>query len=868
MLRSCYRRNIFCQLRKPLGYRPILAPRSTIRTYSSDVENLKKETEDVDLSKSVEYTGVIDYEKEQNVLLYFDHIYPIMSRWGKILQHVPILNNYYNDERVKNHITNLIQSEANPLPENVSMKNFVALKRDGGAFVTFSIPADHAVQDVSNKMISNANEKVLTSGLDFIRNLYTSVTHQTITCFQVKGTPWIEDLRRHPSPRLKVIFEGDSLTEEELYVLFRRYGVIVDIIPANSSTPYATVIFKRVRSAACAKNCMTGIELPKHGTTLHLRYIPLERVNVVKDLIVNHQRISIPIILALLATVAVLIFDPIREKFIEAKVTHKYSLDTYKDNKYFKYIYTPYKTLVFWIRNGYRYLDENLISTTHTGRDKPPTDYDNAIWYERSEKVKQLRLWIYENINTFIIVRGPKGSGKQEFVLDHCLKNDERLKNKILYIDCDALAKSRNDASLITSTAQQVGYFPVFTWLNSISQFIDLGVQGLTGQKSGLSESMETQLKNILSLTSQALRGIALNEYRTYRSSALQRKKLPSRSDVDVTAEPEVLKEDEYLQQHPEGKPVLVINNYAMKSDKGHDVIYPLIADWAAQLIQNNIAHVIFITDDVGSLSQLSKALPNQVFKGITLSDASTESAKHYVLNQLSDVAGNEGTSIDSCLGPLGGRMLDLQAFVRRIRSGETPKNALEEMIHQASEQITTFFLNDTVASQPDREWKTTQVWTIIKLLSDNDSVSYSELAKIPLFASYTDTLSTLSALEKYDLVTLNRNKGVLESISIGRPLFRAAFKDIVQDVQLYKNYETAYYKGLIETENAKITKLEDEVAKISKLSDLKYLKSRLEYIQSKIEASTNTILDYEAQLKDVGKVDKPKKSILGIQIS
>ena len=147
------------------------------------------------------------------------------------------------------------------------------------------------------------------------------------------------------------------------------------------------------------------------------------------------------------------------------------------------------------------------------------------FWIERYEKSKQLQLWIMENANTFIIVKGPQGSGKEEFVLEHSLGSDERLSKKVLVLECDRLGKARSDNNLINTTASQLGYFPVFTWTNTVSRFVDLGVQGLTGQKSGLSESKETQIKNMFLLATQAIRKITTNEYNKYVKSVERRNK-------------------------------------------------------------------------------------------------------------------------------------------------------------------------------------------------------------------------------------------------------------------------------------------------------------------------------------------------------
>ncbi|CAK7897700.1 mitochondrial escape protein 2 [[Candida] anglica] len=844
------------------------------RHYSSDVGDLKSEDK-LETDTSVSSTGVIDVNTSE-VVLYFDHIYPLsvsklslVSYFRWILQ----FQKYYDDRQIKDRVLHLANTKHSRLPAGATIQELIPVKRDGGAFIKFSVPPEITAKELISQICDNikANEK----NEDWFDRFTNKIWNHYPKCFQVKGTPWIEDLRRFPSALLKVAFEGEPLTEEELYFLFRRYGMIVDIQPKTSTQAHAVVIFRNVRSAISAKNCITGIKLNKGKTSLHLQYIPVKRVNYIANFIVDHQRISVPAILALLATAAVFIFDPIREWFIEEKISHRYSFETYKDNRFIQLFYVPYQNLKRFVNKGYDYIDDKIIkdcdkakelskSLTNFSGDLNDDDGDfssdsNILWTERFEKVKQLKLWIYENVNTFIVVKGPKGSGKQEFVLDHTFSQDDDMKLKVLYIDCDSLVKARSDNALLQNAAHQLGYFPLFTWTNSISQFIDLGVQGITGQKSGLSESKETQMKNMLSLTTQALRTVALKDYSKYTNGVLKSRRRKERSKAkqeDTTAsgiviEDEILKEDQYLQQHPENKPIIVINKYLLKSDSNHDFVYKMIAEWTSQVVQSNLAHVIYITHDVGSIQHLTDALPNQVFKTISLSDATKKSSYQYVLNQLANSEFKK-SAVDACLEPIGGRMLDLQAFIRRIKSGETPDDALEEMVNQAAEQITTFFLNKSNGSDVENNWNSAQVWAIMKILAEKEEIRYTDLTKSPLFKSSSETLSTLATLEKHDLVSLSRDKGILLNIATGRPLYRAAFKNLVSDDNIFKIYESDYYTNLIQLENSKIAKFEDEIAKISALQDLKLLKTRLEYIQAKVVASTEKIVEYEEKIKTV----------------
>lgn len=849
MLAAAAHRNIYVRqfsllnTSKPIiRYPPPFRSATSIR-FASDIQNVMQEADSLEVDNSVSTTGVLDRDPKTEVVVYFDHIYPIsISRysWKQYLLFVFPVNRCTEDE-LRERVLKLANTEREPLPKDVRILELVPMRRDGGVFAKLLLPAEMSPREVVGLICQNVRDNEEEYNNQVLLGPFNKIWRHYPHCFQVKGTPWIEDLRRFPSVKLLVLLEGEKLTEEELYVLFRRYGPIIDIVPGSGSP--AVIHFRSIRSAICAKNCVTGLTLNGGNTTIHIQYLPLKRVNYVTDFIVNHQRIAIPIILAILATVAVFIFDPIREWFIMQNINHRNAFNTYRDTKLLKLMSLPFEQLRQWVYLGYDYIDLKFGCDETEDFSGESTEGASDLWSERYDKVKQLKLWIYENINTFIIVRGPKGSGKEELVLEHTLKSDPVLGNKLLYLDCEALIKTRSDNAMIEATAQQLGYFPVFTWANSVSQFVDLGVQGLTGQKSGLSETKETQLKNMFGLTSLALRKVALSDYAKYKKLILRQRR---RKSGDTTSE-DVLSEDEYLSQHPERKPVIVIDKFAARVD-GSDFVFNMISEWAAQLVQSNLAHVIFLTHDVGSLLQLTTALPNQVFKLISLSDASERLARHYVLNQLNSDSQSQIKELDSCLEPLGGRMLDLQAFVRRMRSGESPSAALDEMVNQASEQITTFFLR---AKQAD-SWSAAQVWLLMKLLAKQDTISYEVLCHDPLFKS-AETLSILSTLEKHDLISLSSEKGVLNTILTGRPLYKAAFRSLVEDPKIFRVFEEDLYNKMISLENAKIIKLEEEFAKLASV-DARLVKNRLEYVLKKIVDSTNKISDYEAKISDLSK--------------
>jgi len=167
----------------------------------------------------------------------------------------------------------------------------------------------------------------------------------------VRGRPWVEDLYRLPSSRLKVEFlppspgaEVAELSQEQLYSFFRPYGKLTDITPQPPDSKvlpkYAYLDFTALRCAIMAKNCMHGYTVPtaegggKAGTVLRLTYEQKAKAHWIRDWLFSHPRIVIPILAALIATATVAIFDPVRTFFVKAHVTRSFHLT---DNKVYRW---------------------------------------------------------------------------------------------------------------------------------------------------------------------------------------------------------------------------------------------------------------------------------------------------------------------------------------------------------------------------------------------------------------------------------------------------------------------------------------------------------------------------------------------------
>lgn len=627
--------------------------------------------------------------------------------------------------------------------------------------------------------------------------------------------------------------EAAELSQETLYSLFRKYGKLAEISsqPSDSKVlpKFAYIDFARVRHSIMARNCLHGLKILEEagggatGTVLRLSYAPKMKAHWIRDRIVSHPRVVIPILAALVATFTVAVFDPIRTFFIKARIEHVFHI---KDNQIYQWLKSQATDLLAFRRKSE---DVSL----------------SVIWDDRKDVIDQIQNWLIETADTFIIIQGPRGSGKKELIFDQTLMG----RPNTLLVDCKPLQEARGDAATIKAAAVAVGYYPIFSWLNSISSLIDLAAQGTFGVKSGFSETLDTQLAKIWQNTSTALKKIALNN----------RKK----EDKDAS-----LTDDDWLEAHPECRPVVVIDNFLHKNEEG-SVVYDKISEWAASLTTSNVAHVIFLTTDISYSKSLSKTLPDRVFRQISLGDISPEVAKKFVISHLdADVdapASGKDTpltpsqrrtdlaELDRCIEILGGRLTDLEFFARRLKTGQTPQHAVTEIIDQGASEILKMYL--LAIDKSGLKWSTEQAWFLIKALAKHDSLRYSEVLLSNTFSSsLTPSASNgeavLEALSAAELISIKTNRGRPTTIKAGKPVYQAAFEKLTEDRVLKSRLDLALLSELTKIETKSIDKYETELNMLGSLPNQpREIGPRVRFLLGKLAASQGKVEAWERKM-------------------
>lgn len=134
-------------------------------------------------------------------------------------------------------------------------------------------------------------------------------------------------------------------------------------------------------------------------------------------------------------------------------------------------------TIYRWLRrNALDLLDQDPSSTSSTSE---MVTLEEG-WKERKQAENSIKAYLTDIPTTVAFIHGPRGSGKIGMVKKMIAVTGRTT----LVIDCRELLKATTDSQLVRTLATQTGYWPAFTFLNSIGSLIDLASVGLIGQKS------------------------------------------------------------------------------------------------------------------------------------------------------------------------------------------------------------------------------------------------------------------------------------------------------------------------------------------------------------------------------------------------
>ncbi|KAJ7756804.1 RNA12 protein-domain-containing protein [Mycena maculata] len=818
----------------------------------------------------------------------FVNAFPVrLGRWD--------LRHYLALLREKDVLDTLSSRLANIKSHSFAVVDVQPSHKDGGAFVTFAFTASDPEDALATIEAELKKEAKAHGGLP-------SWLDGGSGAWLVKGQPWIEDMSwRFPSPILNIAFDGPDVREERLYHLLRPYGAIDDIaqpVPVPAGTlRSAKVNFRSVRAATIAHSTIHGLEVSVPGSTSPTRLVitytsPLE-AHKVRDWMASHPRIVLPILVFLLSGLTYAIFDPVRSLMVQAKVQNWFDI---REFKLYKWLQTKSMEL--------------RIFEPH-----PKTSSAEEVWKERKKAEADVRTYLEDWPSTIAFVHGPQGSGKTRF-LEAVLKDNER---RVLTIDCRALQNATSDTQLITVLARQVGYWPVFTFLNSAGHIIDLASVGLIGQKANLSSTLPDQVRDMLSVVRMGLKSVNASHQREVqremrrqaqaeegaRLATVRLKKIlrgtwhDGRLDCvagngvmcELGVGDELMDDDDAVAfTRPEGEerdgekrrdkqdskknqkgkvemeavgslPVVVIRNFAARGSD-HEEIYDVLAEWAVSLVENQFAHVVVISDNRENFKRLAKALQSKPLQTIALYDADSASSLAFVKRKLKDADINLDYTREqvSYVERLGGRASDLESLIHKVSNGARVEEAVEDIIARGVSELRKNAFGDDADDAKNLPWAREQAWSLFKLLSKQAEAPYHEvLLEFP----FKGDEAALRSMEYAELISIGTHNGRPSTIRPGKPVYKYVFERLVNDSIFQATQDIAFNEKMIAGAESIVKACEQELLTLKEIGTRgehwwggnSASSLRSRYLLSKMQASAMKIESLERKNTELKKV-------------
>lgn len=167
--------------------------------------------------------------------------------------------------------------------------------------------------------------------------------------------------------------------------------------------------------------------------------------------------------------------------------------------------------------------------------------------------------------------------------------------------------------------------------------------------------------------------------------------------------------------------PIVVLQNFAQKAGKGD--VWNVLAEWGASLVENRIAHVIVVTDSSIATKALTKALPSKPLNSVSLADADEVNSLMYVKDKLKGSKLTLSAEDSAQVTKLGGRMVDLETLVYKVRTGTGVKAAVDDLISKNVVELRKAAFGDDSEDAKSLPWTRAQAWKVVSELAKHGEV-------------------------------------------------------------------------------------------------------------------------------------------------
>lgn len=267
-----------------------------------------------------------------------------------------------------------------------------------------------------------------------------------------------------------------------------------------------------------------------------------------------------------------------------------------------------------------------------------------------------------------------------------------------------------------------------------------------------------------------------------------------------------------------ESLPVVVIKNYAARGRTNRQELLEVLSQWAATLIENQVAHVVVISENRENAKLLARALPSKPLNFIALSDADVQSALLFVKKRLRDAVITFELTPEqtACVERLGGRASDLESLIHKVHSGQSIEDAVEDIISRAVGELRKNAFGEDTDEAKMLPWSREQVWTVLKQLSQKPELPYYQiLVDFP----FKGDEAPLRAMENAELISIVIWNGRPSTIRPGRPVLKYCFQQLVHDPVFQATQDLALNQTLISSAETAVKSCESELNTLQEMA-------------------------------------------------
>ncbi|KAH9925242.1 RNA12 protein-domain-containing protein [Fomitopsis serialis] len=261
-----------------------------------------------------------------------------------------------------------------------------------------------------------------------------------------------------------------------------------------------------------------------------------------------------------------------------------------------------------------------------------------------------------------------------------------------------------------------------------------------------------------------------------------------------------------------EAMPIVIVKGFESKGGgASKEEMLDVLSRWAASLAQNQVAHVIIVSENRENAKRLTKALPSQPLNVITLSDADNSSALSFVKQKLQDSGVDARFSKEqvSYIQRLGGRASDLESLIHKVHNGQSVQDAIEDIVTRGVSEIRKNAYGEDLEDAKNLPWSREQAWAMMKKLSQKPEISYHDvLMDFP----FKNDETALRHMEHAELIAIGTENARPSTIKPGKPVYRYVFERLVQDPVFRATQDIAFNERIIAASEGTVKSCEQEL--------------------------------------------------------